>query len=259
MRAFTTASARRPGGRIRTLVADDEPLARELMSKLVRRDPDLELIGASSSGSETLFAVEEFEPELLLLDIQMPSLDGISVAEQLASRQPSPYVIFVTAHDAFALQAFEVAVRDYLVKPVSKQRFASAIQRAKREIRSARSSEPGGKPEPLVIRSGELLVSVLPDDVVWVAAANQYVRLHTTQGDEHLVSQSLRRFARSAFASAFVRIHRSTLINPTHLLAVQSNGGRYGARLSDDSLHDIARSRRALVPSLLARVRANSP
>ncbi len=258
MCASTTARTDYPGGRIRTLIADDEPLARELMSQLVRRDPDLELLGATASGAETLTAVQEFKPQLLLLDIQMPSLDGISVAEQLASKDSSPYIIFVTAHDEFALQAFEVAVRDYLVKPVSKQRFAAAIQRAKREIGAEEMTNRSGKAEPLIVRNGDMLVSLLPDDVIWVEAANQYVRLHTAAGDKLMVSQSLRRFARTALAASFIRVHRSTLINPDHLVAVQSGDNRYKVQLSDRSLHDIARSRRALVPSLLAQARANA-
>lgn len=253
MCASSNVAATRSPSRIRTLVTDDEPLARELMSKFVRSDPGLELVGTAASGSETLAAVEDYTPQLILLDIQMPNLDGISVAEHLASRQPSPYIIFVTAHDEFALQAFEVSVRDYLVKPVSKRRFEAAILRAKRELRA---QEPcADTTGPLIVRSGETLVSLNRSDVTWVEAANQYVVLHTANGDEHIVSQSLRRFARTAFASAFVRIHRSTLVNSAHLVAVQKNGGQYSVRLSDDSQHSIARSRRSLVPSLLAQVR----
>jgi len=251
----STAHAARRSRRIRTLVADDEPLARELLGNLVRRDPELELVGAAASGAETLAAVRQYTPELLLLDIQMPCLDGISVAEQLTGSENSPYIIFVTAHDSFALQAFEVAVRDYLVKPVGKRRFATAIRRAKREL-SGQGSTSGTK-ATLTVRSGDELVSLEPEDVIWVEAANQYVRLHT-RSRKFVVSQSLRQFARNLPEQQFVRIHRSTLVNLQHITGIRNSDGRYRAEMSDGSLQDIARNRKSLVPDLLARARENA-
>lgn len=240
--------------RIRTLVADDEPLARDLMSNLVRRDPGLELVGAAATGSDALAAVANYDPQLLLLDIQMPSLDGISVAEQLAAKESAPYIIFVTAHDSYALRAFEVSVRDYIVKPVSKRLFAAAIRRARQSI----GLDEAQRPEPLVVRSGEAMVSLLPEDIVWVAAANQYVRLHTTDRSEYMLSQSLRQFARSLADKTFLRIHRSTLINKLHLRSVRNNDGRYQAQMTDGQVLDVARNRKALVAELLACARTNS-
>lgn len=250
--------ATRPSRRIRILIADDEPLARDLMSSLVRRDTDLELIGSAASGSEALKAVEEFAPEILLLDIQMPNLDGISVAEQLAGKDPTPYIIFVTAHDSFAIQAFQVAVRDYLVKPVSKKRFSAAIRRAKDEIFRRDRLESVRTEDALVVRNGESVVSLLPADIVWVEAANQYVRLHTVDTAEYIVSQSLRQFGHGLPDKLFTRIHRARLINNRHLVGLLSSDGRYRAQMSDGSVHDIARNRRALVPGLLAAARSNS-
>lgn len=243
---------------IRTLIADDEPLARELLGNLVRRDPQLHLVASAASGAETLRAVEQYQPALLLLDVQMPNLDGISVAEQLADRPHGPYVIFVTAHDRFALQAFEVAVRDYLVKPIAKRRFEAAIRRAKQELLGAPPATVSSD-EGLRVRSGDLLLSVKPQDLIWVEAANQYVRLHTVGGDSLIVAQSLRRFTAELTDPDFLRIHRSTLINQQHLVAVRSVQGRYRVELRDGSQHDVARNRRALVPALLERARENRP
>lgn len=240
--------------RIRTLVVDDEPLARDLMSNLVRRDADLELVGTAASGSEALAAVADYDPQLLLLDIQMPSLDGISVAEQLAAKESAPYIIFVTAHDSYALQAFEVAVRDYLVKPVSKRHFAAAIRRAKQSIGGGRTE----RTDALVVRSGDALVSLLPDDIVWVAAANQYVRLHTIDDGEYMLSQSLRQFSRSLSDKTFSRIHRSTLINKHHVQSVLNNDGQYRVEMTGGQVLQIARNRKAMVTELLACSRANS-
>ncbi len=254
MCAAPTANAATAVRRVRTLVADDEQLARDLMSGLVRRDPGLELIGTAASGSEALNLVEVAAPDLLLLDVQMPSLDGISVAEQLASKCDAPYIIFVTAHDHFALQAFEVAVRDYLVKPVSKNRFEAAIRRAKQSIVAA--APPIN--DPLIVRDGETIVSLTPDDIVWVGAANQYVQLHTVDNAQYLVSQSLRQFITSLAQPTFVRVHRSTLINKQYVCGVLQTDGRYRVSMSDGSAHDIARNRRSLVTELLSSARANT-
>ena len=254
MRPETIAQLSIRPRRVRTLVVDDEPLARDLMSGMVRRDPDLELIGVAASGSEALAAIEAYSPHLLLLDIQMPSLDGVSVAEQLVGTNSAPYIIFVTAHDAYALQAFEVAVRDYLVKPVSKARFAAAIRRAKQEICATLAE----KPEPLIVKNGETLKSLLPNDIVWVGAANQYVCLHTIEKDEYIVSQSLRQFARSLSDKSFTRIHRSTLINKTHLVSISKTDGSYYALMTDDTRHAIARNRKSLLTELLTCARENA-
>ncbi len=248
--------ASRRSRRIRTLIADDESLARELLTNLVRRDPELELVGAAASGAEALAGVQAFSPDLLLLDIQMPSLDGISVAEQLSGSEKCPYIVFVTAHDTFAIQAFEVAARDYLVKPLSKRRFATAMQRAKSEILGDDISTNELGESPFTVRSGETLVSLLPSDVVWVEAANQYVRIHTVASRVFVVSQSLRQFAQRLPSRSFSRIHRSTLINKQHIAAVLSSEGRYRAQLSDGSVHDIARNRKSMVKDLLRYTRS---
>ncbi|MEM9056558.1 MAG: LytTR family DNA-binding domain-containing protein [Pseudomonadota bacterium] len=254
MRAANNTHPAGTPARIATVIADDEPLARDLLANLVRREADLELVGAAATGSEALRAVEQSRPELLLLDIQMPSLDGLSVAEQLASLPRSPYTIFVTAHDAFALQAFEVSVRDYLVKPINRQRFSAAIRRAKYAI----NTRLAAREEPLIVKQGDTVSSVLPSDIVWVAAANQYVVLHTTHGDEFVLSKTLRQFSKALCRTTFARVHRSTVINTRHLTSVQHRDGRYRVQMSDGSAHALARNRRALLNELLACARENA-
>ncbi|TRY33297.1 LytR/AlgR family response regulator transcription factor [Aliiglaciecola sp. M165] len=237
-----------PNRRVRTLVVDDEPLARDLISGLVSRDPDLDLVGVAACGSEALSAIERYAPDLLLLDIQMPNLDGVSIAEQLLGMASTPYIVFITAHDEYAIQAFEVSVRDYIVKPVSKTRFAASMSRAKKAI----CAEIIEKPKPLIIKSGETLSSVLPNDVVWVSAANQYVCLHTAQKREFVIAKSLRQFSRDLPEKVFTRIHRSTLINKSHLKSVYKGEGCYIVEMSDGSQHKIARNRKYVVADLLA-------
>ncbi len=260
--------------RLKTVVADDEPLARELLQSLVERDPQLELVAAASNGKEALAAAASRQPDLLLLDIEMPCLSGIAVAEQVASLAQRPYLIFVTAHDEFAVKAFEVAADDYLVKPVSKQRFEQAIRRAKEKYRRRQLGQLAAQltdlrqdipsPEtdegllPLTVRCGERMVRLEPTDLVWVEAANQYSRLHVDNGDCHLVSQSLRQFSGQLPASLFVRIHRSTMINLQYLEDVLNTRGSYQAKMSSGDVLNIARNRRSLVSMLLDRVRQNT-
>ncbi len=245
--------------RVRTLVADDEPLARDLVSNLVRRDPELELVAAAASGAEALAAIRDLSPDLVLLDVQMPCLDGVSVAEQLAGLSPAPYVIFVTAHDTYALKAFEVSVRDYIVKPIARHRFAAAVARAKRALTLAPAAPAdAGAAQAMTVRSGEQVISVLHADIVWVAAANQYVRLHVADGHQYVVAKSLRQFAQGLDPATFMRIHRSTLINLAHLTSVLGRDGRYRVVMSDGTQHDVARNRKALVPDLVTRTRENA-
>lgn len=240
--------------RIRTLVADDELLARELISRMVQRNSDLELVGTAASGAEALCAIERLTPQLVLLDIQMPNLDGFSVAEQLAGLDNIPYIIFVTAHDEFALRAFDVAVRDYLVKPVNKSRFASAIHRAKVAIDSVSAQ----RTQSIVVQCGATIKSLMPDEVVWVSAANQYVCIHSLEKHEYTMSQTLRQFSLKLPASTFIRIHRSTLINKHHVVNVSKHKGAYSVTLTDGSQHSIARSRKSLLTELLSAAKSHS-
>jgi two-component system LytT family response regulator len=131
------------------------------------------------------------------------------------------------------------------------------MRRARREILGDDVSSVT-KSLPIVVRNGEALISLLPEDIVWVGAANQYVELHTRGDGEYVVSQSLRQFSRELPGGSFVRIHRSTLINPRHIVAVLNSDGRYRVQMRDGSTHDIARNRRPLVASLLASAHENS-
>lgn len=261
--------------RVQTLVADDERLARELLATLVRRDTDLELVGTAANGAEVVAAVAEKKPDLLLLDVEMPELDGLSVAEQLKSMQPAPYIIFVTAHDHFAIQAYEQNVRDYLVKPVAKERFRIAISRAKAALRdrevcaitgrllalhdaTGAAAEAPRRVDPITVRSGERLVSLLPEDIIWVEAANQYARVHAADGQCYLVSQTLRRFSQSLPEAQFVRIHRSALVNLVHVAAVENTADGYQAMMSTGEAIGVARNRKPVVSQLLTHARINA-
>src|ERR1043166_4738035 len=185
--------------KIRTLVVDDEPLARERVRQLLEREPDVELIGECSDGAAAVQMIRQESPDLVFLDVQMPELDGFGVVEQVAEQMPA--VIFVTAHDQFALKAFEVHALDYLLKPFDKERFKTALRRAVDQVRHRQTGDLSQRlsalladvrPEPkakhldrLAIKTSGRVVFVKVDDIDWVEAADNYVSLHVGH-EEHL-------------------------------------------------------------------------
>jgi len=195
---------------LRALIADDEPLARRKIKTLLARESDAEVAGECGSGPDALRLIRELEPNLVFLDIEMPELDGLSVLEGLGSRA-APAVIFVTAYDQYAVRAFEVKALDYLLKPIDRRRFQTALERARDHLR--RSSEPAKGPlSRLLVRSGDRLQVLKVDDVDWVEAADNYVRVHAL-GQTHLLRETLTRLKTRLDPARFLRIHRSTLVN----------------------------------------------
>jgi two-component system LytT family response regulator len=219
--------------RIRTLIVDDEPLARQRLRALLGGDPDIDLVGECGDGRQALDEVRRLTPDLLFLDVQMPALDGFGVLEGLAGGA-LPAVIFVTAHDRYALKAFEVNAVDYLLKPFDRARFSAALQRAKAQVRRARAGalderlldlletvqnrRPG--PERLIVKSGGRVYFVRVQDIDWIEAAGNYVRLHVGKED-HLLRESLSGLEGKLDAGRFVRIHRSTIVNMDRIRELQ--------------------------------------
>jgi len=212
---------RRP---IRVVVADDEPIARATLEKLLGEDDEIELAAVCKNGAETVSAVREESPDLLFLDVHMPGLGGFEVIEELGDEKP-PVVVFVTAYDAYALRAFDVQAVDYLLKPFDDDRFRSALERAKERVRR-------DAPEPVqrlsIHREGRIEV-IDVRDVVWIEAADQYVKLHTASG-VHLMRESMTQLERMLDPRRFLRVHRSVIVALDHIGAVDSSGGS-GARV----------------------------
>ena len=258
---------------ISTLVVDDEPLARSLVSALVRRDPDLLLTGECGDGAAALDEIATKRPDLIFLDIHMPVLDGLAVAEKLAALDHVPYVIFVTAFDDHAIRAFELNALDYLVKPLEKERFRSAVERAKSAIRNremlslterllalsraphATPRRPDGEQE-LLVRSGESLAQITTSDIIWVEAANQYVQVHTASRS-YTVSESLSQYSKRISDPRFFRIHRSALVNVAAVTGVaKKRNGTHRLTLKNGDSLTVARSRAAMVPNILRAARS---
>jgi two-component system LytT family response regulator len=223
------------GGRapISTLVVDDEALARRNLTVLLGGDPDIGSIEECASGAEAIEAVRRRKPDLLFLDVQMPECGGFDVLELLGSDLPRT-IIFVTAHDEYALRAFEAGALDYLLKPFDDARFTRALARAKEKIAlHARHREA---PRRLVVKSPRQLHFIDVPDIDWVEAASYYACLHVGQ-ETHVIRRTMTELERD-LGDNFIRIHRSTIVNLAHVggLELQSSGDyavilRSGTRL----------------------------
>src|SRR5215475_8315211 len=175
-----------PPSKIRTLIVDDEPLARSNIAVLLRDDPEIQIIGECGSGAEALGEIRVARPDLLFLDVQMPECDGFDVLEMLGNDFP-PAVVFVTAYDQYALRAFEAGALDYLLKPFDNTRFELAFTRAKQRIRG------GNRPsrvERIVVKSAGEVSFIKIGDIDWIEAADYYACLHVGSRN-HLVRRSL--------------------------------------------------------------------
>ncbi|MBV8784763.1 MAG: response regulator transcription factor [Gammaproteobacteria bacterium] len=207
---------------IATLVVDDEPLALKRVLKLLRADPDLNVIGSFSSATEAAQLAREQPPQLMLLDIRMPELDGFELIATLAEEGVTPYVIFITAYSDRSMDAFGVGAIDYLLKPFDDERFRRAIERAKSLIASGQSqaatasrSLASGRTRLLLSERGKVVVLSMRD-IEFVQAAAKHVRIYAG-GRCFSFRQPLSQLEDRLDPSSFVRVHRSTLVNVEHI------------------------------------------
>ena len=232
--------------RIRTLIVDDEPLGRERIKALLAGDPEVEVIGECPDGRRAIRAIEERNPDLVFLDVQMPEVDGFGVLEAICVER-MPVIIFVTAYDQYAVQAFEVHALDYLLKSYDRERFSAAVQRAKEEIRRVREGELNDRLvgllenlqmkkdrlTRLVIKSGGRIVFLRVEEVDWIEAADNYVRVHAGR-EAYLIRETLQSLERRLDPGQFLRIHRSFLVNLDRIRELQPMfHGDYVVKLAD--------------------------
>jgi two-component system, LytTR family, response regulator len=214
------------------LIVDDEPLARASLRTLLEREPDAITIFEARNGHEAASLILGERPDVVFLDVQMPEMSGFDVVREVGAAA-MPDVIFVTAHDRFAIQAFEINALDYLLKPVSEERFAEALSRTRGHLRRhADDSErivsllqtlasPPRTLTRIAVRSGGKTRFVDLEDVLWIQAAENYVQLHTATA-RHLVHATIQSMLARLDPEVFVRIHRSAVVNVRHVMQIET-------------------------------------
>lgn len=235
------AEAFRP---LRTLVVDDEPLAIERLQILCAHEPGIDLVGTAIEGEAALRLVDALAPDLLLLDIAMPGLDGMAVARAIEGRTQRPAIIFCTAFDQFAVAAFDVAAVDYLLKPVAPERLARAVARAAEKL-SAGFAEPA----PSAHHAAEFwvphraeMIRIAARDIDRIDAERDYMRLHVASSS-FLLHQTIGELERRLDPALFIRIHRSTIVRRDRIARLAHNGlGAWRAILADGAELRIGRT-----------------
>lgn len=217
--------------RIRTLIVDDEPMARKRLRRFLAREADVEIAGESANGREAVAAIQTLRPNLLFLDVQMPEIDGFQVLREVGT-EAMPVVVFVTAYDEFALKAFEAQAIDYLLKPFDQERFQKAFRRAKTYLHGRTGQASGlealanylsGQPalgSRLVVKTGGRVLFLKAEEIDWVEAVGNYVYVHVGR-EKHLLRGPMSEWEDKLPAGRFVRVHRSTIINLDSVREVQ--------------------------------------
>jgi DNA-binding LytR/AlgR family response regulator len=246
MAGATMPRARTTGlASLRALVVDDEAPAREELLWLLDRDARIAHVRAAGSASEALLALDSEPVDVVFCDIKMPGLDGLDLARVLARFAQPPLIVFVTAYDEHAIDAFDLRATDYVRKPVRPERLAEAVRRVVQAVGSG--SEAPGEPEDetIAVELGGVTRFVQRSQVRYVEAQGDYARLHTASSS-HLVRIPLTTLEERWADAGFVRIHRSTLVALQHVDEIRVDGGRCSVRLGDRTLQVSRRHTREL-------------
>jgi two-component system LytT family response regulator len=232
--------------KLRLLIVDDEPLIRKGIRNAAATLPDLEIVGECCSGAEAVQAIQSSHPNLVLLDVQMPDFSGTDVVREVGTSK-MPAVIFITAYDEYAVQAFELNAVDYLLKPFDEQRFRRSIERARERVSSENHSGLAERlaalldetrkqwAEKLVVRNGERYEFVPTGTIDWIESANNYVELYCG-AKRHLLGETLTSLEGRLDPSKFMRIHRCRIVNTSRIIAVHPlMSGAYEMELSNGS------------------------
>lgn len=253
--------------KIRILVVDDEPLARDRVRHLLKREADVEVVGECGDGREALEAIRRDKPDLVFLDIQMPEMDGLTMLGKLKPGE-MPAIVFATAFDQYAIKAFEVHALDYLLKPFDDERFAGTLKRVRDRLgRSGSGAELDPRlaalladlrPAPkttdrIAVKSGGRVLLVRLEEIDWVESADNYVSLHVGT-EAHLLRETMNALEARLPASSFVRISRSTIVNLSRIKELQPLfHGEYAVILRDGTRLTLSRGYREKLDLLLGR------
>jgi two-component system LytT family response regulator len=250
--------------RIRAVIADDETLARKFIRRMLKDEPDVEIIGECANGKEAVSMIRNEKPDLIFLDVQMPEKDGFAVLQSIPEL---PEIIFTTAYEQYAIRAFELHALDYLLKPFDQARFRDAIRHAKERLRSKRDKDVRRqinallqsvekKPqylERLVIKSGGRISFLSTDEINWIEADDKYVHLHTSKINP-MVRQTLNAMEAQLDPKKFKRIHRSAIVNVARIKELQPMfNGEHSVLLEDGTKLTLTRSYKDKLFELLGK------
>jgi two-component system, LytTR family, response regulator len=246
--------------KIRTLIVDDEPLARERLRSMLAAEDTVELAGECGSGPEAIATLKRTPLDLVFLDMQMPGCDGLQVLAELPDTN-RPAIVFATAHERFALDAFEVQAVDYLLKPFDRERFQTALRRV-REYLARRTAGPKSESAPtapvrgavtserITVKADGRLVFLRSEEIIWVEAADNYVVLHLATG-RLMVRETMAAIAARLGAANFARINRSAMVHRDQIKEVQPSAhSDYGVLLRDGTRLPLSRSLRGQLDKL---------
>lgn len=251
--------------RIRTVIADDEPLARRGMRAHLALEKDIEIVSECRNGREAVEAIATHAPDLVFLDVHMPELDGFGVVEAVGA-QRMPTVIFVTAYDRYALRAFEVHALDYLLKPFESERFSRAVQRARSQIERETLDDFSARlrnllagidaeqkyARRLVIKSSGRVTFLAVPEIDWIEAADNYVRIHAGE-ESHLLRETMNSLEDRLDPDQFVRVHRSRIVNIEKIKELQPIfRGEYEIVMRNGKRLESGRAYRDRIQKLLA-------
>ncbi len=253
--------------KIRVLLVDDEPLARDMLREMLQSDAEVEIVGESCNGREALEAIHAKEPDLIFLDVQMPEVGGFEVLASLG-KDKAPYVIFVTAYDQYAVRAFEVQALDYLLKPFDQERFDSSWQRAKAQLKRDRNGgmdqriitlleelKAGNKYlERLVIKAAGRIYFLETSEIDWIEAEGNYVSVHSAK-KSHLLRETITSLESQLDPKKFVRIHRSSIVRLDYIQELQPwFHGEYKVILQDGTQLTLSRNHREKLQEALGKL-----
>lgn len=251
---------------LRTLIVDDEPLARDRLRTMLGTIAGIALAGECSNGTDAIATIRREKPDLVFLDVQMPGCDGLQVVEEIDARE-RPAVIFVTAHDRFAVDAFTVQAVDYLLKPFDLERLTLAVQRAQEHLQARRAGDLGArleallahapagerKPERLTVKADGRVVFLKPGEIVWVEAADNYVVLHLASNERLMVRETMSALEERLGSVHFARVNRSAIVNLHEVKELQPTlHGDYTVVLRDGTKVPLSRSLRGRLDRFMA-------
>ncbi|HEY8134276.1 MAG TPA: LytTR family DNA-binding domain-containing protein [Thermoanaerobaculia bacterium] len=227
--------------RLRVVIADDEPLARQRIEDLLAEEKGIEIAGTATTGDEAVETIRRLNPDLVFLDVQMPGKTGLEVVQAIGVEQ-MPLTIFITAYDQYALDAFDIAAVDYLVKPFDDQRFAQSLQRARNRLRPV--LRQGQYRQRIAVESRGQVRVVAVARIDYITASGPYAELHVAD-KTYAVRERMQTLEEQLDPAVFFRIHRSAIVRLDRIdTLLHRSGGDYALRLKDGTELDVSRGRR---------------